>query len=525
MQHCDIDQKLKYDSIRFKFVTDLIRSYIKVSSIGLVKESDGKFRFSIHKIIQGISEQPARLSGIIFHDDSDKRISRSSLNIEKYSPNTSSSSQLNFKQEHKPVELIEIFSENLDFCLKVLRHETILINKIFIRSSDSCNDLISKLTVLVMEEIKRECELFFKNSLDFTKFTNISNNVVYSIIGLKMKIKNLIDSTSCIQTTDLASGSSIIQFSIRINEITAQILETFLSVIQTGYLNTFDVPNNGSLHPYCEQICHTWSFIRQNESVLTDSIILVCSSTKSKKNAHDASDRWYLSKYHSFLIEKLDHFLIDCTIKSCESNKLDFITPITSVDFSVSNSFVKHLKSLKAFVFLVNNLAFVFDKIFELELIDDLKDINSKFEDVMKENIENNILNSIQVFKYLNVKWSKMINESESSDSSHISIRALVKRTSNDDGNRKKKEYMFYLREAFLQCMCLVIPNEDINQIIKDKMFEYVRPILDWMELHNELGKFFNDLNLKIQSSNDIIQNLYNNVFPSDSSQQLSKLL
>lgn len=525
-QHCDINQKLKYESIRFKFAADLIRSYIQVSSIGLIKEKDGKLRFSIRKIVQSIAEQPSRLSGVVFSDGSDKSASRLSLNLEKFSPNNSSSSQINFRQEHRPAEMIEVFSENLDFSLKVLSHEKLLINSIFKSSSDSCNELVSKLTVLIMAEVKRECEIFFKNSLDFTKFTNISNNVVYSIIGLKLKIKNLIDSTSCIQTNDLASASSIIQFSIRINQIAAQILETFLTVIQTGYLNTFDVPNNASLHPYCEQICQTWSFIRQNEFVLKDSIALACSSTNSKKDALDPSDRWYLSKYYSLLIEKLDHFLIDCTIKSCESHKFNFISDMSSISFSVSNSFAKHLKSLKAFIFLVNNLTYVFDKIFDLELINDLKDINSMFEEVMKENIENNILNSLQVFKYLNVKWTKLMAENELTDSNHLSIKALVAKIPNSDKIRKKNEYLFYLKEVLLQSMCLVIPNKRINQIFRDKMFEYVNPILEWMDKNNELQLLYNNLNLRSKKTGrNIIQVLYDSVFPFDSTEQLSKFL
>ena len=521
-QHCDINQKLNYESIRFKFVVDLIRSYVKVSFVGLIKDLDGKFKFSMRKILQSIADQPSRLSGIVFPDDSDKTKSRSSLSLEKFSPSTSSSGKFNFRQEHKPAEIIEIFSQNLDFCLKVLSHEKLLINSIFKSSVDSCNELVSKLTVLIMEEIKRECEIFFRNSLDFTKFTNISNNVVYSIIGLKLKIKNLIDSTSCIQTSDLASGSSIIQFSIQINQIAAQILETFLSVIQTGYLNTFDVPNNASLHPYCEQVCQTWSFIRQNEFVIKDSISLVCNSIQPNNDILDVSDRWNLTKYYSLLIEKLDNFLIDCTIKSCESHNFNFITDMSTVSFSVSNSFVKHLKSLKAFIFLVNNLAFVFDKIFDLEVINDLKMINSKFEEVMKENIENNILNSIQVFKYLNIKWTKLMSESELSDSSYLSIKALVIRNPNSDKIRKKNEYLFYLKEVILQSMCLVIPNKRINQIFKDKMFEYVKPILDWMDKHNELEVLYNGLNLKSKITRNIIQVLYNSVFPFDSTVQLS---
>ncbi|CAF0823841.1 unnamed protein product [Brachionus calyciflorus] len=544
-QHCDINQKLKFDLIRFKFLTSTIQAYFKFSSLGLVKDSDGKFKFNIHKIINNLTEQPTRLTSSIFTADNIdlKRMTRynsnMSLNLENLSPNISGStfSLLKNKQpDQKPVELIEIFSENLDFCLKVLKHEKILIREIYSKSKETQNELISKLTLLVVEEIKKECEIFFKNSLDFTKFTNISDNVISSITRLKIKIKHLIETTSCIQTSDLASGFSIIQFSLRINEIASQIFQTYLSVVQTGYLNTSNVPNNSALHPYCVKICDTWAFIRDNESFVVDSIMLTCDSIENAKKKRqsktidsDLSDRWYCAKYYSFLIEKLDNFLIDCTVKFCESSKFNFITPSSSINVSVSTSFVKHMKSLKGFVFLVNNLAFIFDYIYELNLIDDLKKINPTFEDVMKENIENNIINSIQVFKYLKSKWSKLASEQEQILSeSQTSLKSILKRSnSTDDKLKRKQEYLFYLKEAILNSFCLVIQNEAINKIYKEKSFEHLKPVLEWMDLNGELKSFFYSLNIKynIENSTSIIDVLYEHMFPLDSLNQLYKLV
>ena len=118
----------------------------------------------------------------------------------------------------RPVEYIEIFADNLDFSLKLLKHENILVSTIYQKSDETRIDLVSKLTIMVIDIIKNEFEKFFTNSCDFTKISNNGDDVIAAIIRLIVKVHNLKEKTTCLQTEDLSSASKLLQFSIRLND-------------------------------------------------------------------------------------------------------------------------------------------------------------------------------------------------------------------------------------------------------------------------------------------------------------------
>jgi hypothetical protein len=159
-------------------------------------------------------------------------------------------------KQSKPVEYIEVFAENLDFSLKLLKHDNLLIQYIYEESEETRIELISKLTILVIDQIQREFENFFTHSLDFTKLANNGNHVILAITRLIIKVHNLKEKTSCLQTEDLTSASKLLQFSLKLNEIGSQIFSSYLDVVKAGYFENFEqsIPENYSLHANCKKV-------------------------------------------------------------------------------------------------------------------------------------------------------------------------------------------------------------------------------------------------------------------------------
>jgi hypothetical protein len=162
---------------------------------------------------------------------------------------------MNSKQS-KPVEYIEVFAENLDFSLRLLKHDNLLIQYVYDKSEETRTELISKLTILVIDQIQREFEAFFTNSLDFTKLANNGNHVILAITRFIIKVHNLKEKTSCLQTDDLTSASKLLQFSLKLNEIGSQIFAGYLDVVKAGYFENLEpaLPVNCSLHANTKKV-------------------------------------------------------------------------------------------------------------------------------------------------------------------------------------------------------------------------------------------------------------------------------
>jgi hypothetical protein len=147
-------------------------------------------------------------------------------------------------QKSRSLECIELFSESLSFSLKVIQHEKLIVSYIFKDSEDTCNELLGKLAVLVIEEIQIELVLFSSQNIDFIKPANNGPYVVKSIIQLVVKVDMLKQNTHGLELNNIESASQLFQFSSSLNMITAKILYFCLDSIKSGYFNTYQFPSD-----------------------------------------------------------------------------------------------------------------------------------------------------------------------------------------------------------------------------------------------------------------------------------------
>ena len=109
-----------------------------------------------------------------------------------------------------------------------MKHENIIINKIFIRSEETRNDLITKLTILVIDQIQTRLESFFSDICDFTKLVNNGDRVVIATVHLILKVKYLKNKTGSWKMEDQSAPVKLLRFSMRLNEISGQIFFIYL---------------------------------------------------------------------------------------------------------------------------------------------------------------------------------------------------------------------------------------------------------------------------------------------------------
>ena len=204
-------------------------------------------------------------------------------NDENDGSDTGSNMSVDMDSKHfNSVEYIEVFAENIDFSLKLLKHENLLIDYVYQHSNETCIELKSKLTIQVIDFVQSEIEeVFFTNSFDFTKLNNNGNKVIQAITRLIVKVQNL---KAYLQTEGLTmtSASKLIQFLLKLNEIGSQIFASYLDVVKAGYFeNPADVPmmlENYGLHINVKKICVVWLLINNHEKYLTESVSKACNS-------------------------------------------------------------------------------------------------------------------------------------------------------------------------------------------------------------------------------------------------------
>jgi len=56
---------------------------------------------------------------------------------------------------------------------------------------------------------------------------------------------------SNLQTADLSSASKLLQFSLRLNEMAAQVFVGYLQTVKSGYFNKNVVPSDCGVHEMC----------------------------------------------------------------------------------------------------------------------------------------------------------------------------------------------------------------------------------------------------------------------------------
>ena len=96
-------------------------------------------------------------------------------------------------------------------------------------------------------------------------------------------MQNLKEKASCLQTADLSSASKMLQFSMRLNEMSGQIFGTYLEVVKTGDLNQLTVPTNCSVHEYCVQTLAVCKLMNRHDKALMDSVKKACDANTDKK--------------------------------------------------------------------------------------------------------------------------------------------------------------------------------------------------------------------------------------------------
>jgi hypothetical protein len=191
------------------------------------------------------------------------------------------------------VEYIELFADNLEFSLKLLKHENIIINNIYRKSYETRVDLTSKLTILVIDQIQKEFETFFnkKESCDFTKVSNSDDEVLAAIIKLIVKVQNLKEKASCLQTDDLNSASKLLKFSLKLNETSSQIFSSYLEVVRKGNAISFELPHDSNVHEHVSNVCGKWRLIKKYEKYLLEPMKIACQSNllNSERETAEAS--------------------------------------------------------------------------------------------------------------------------------------------------------------------------------------------------------------------------------------------
>jgi hypothetical protein len=280
-QHCDINQVLNYYEIRRPFLDFTIKAYSKLNSLVSIKTLNKLFQLTDdnataidwrpHVII---SDETATITTKL---DEEETNSADSLNKSSSSLSASSlsASSLSASFKSKPVECIETFADNLDFGLRLLTHETQMLKFIYRNSTDTFNDLSSKFAVLIIEQIQKEFEEFLTNICDFTKTCNSGADVIYSLMILLIKVQHLKEKTNCLPREDLMTASKFLGFTMRLNEISAQIFSAFIDVVKRGHFMEFSIPENSSLHESTLRTCHFLNKLIENQEYLNEILKIV----------------------------------------------------------------------------------------------------------------------------------------------------------------------------------------------------------------------------------------------------------
>ena len=149
---------------------------------------------------------------------------------------------------------------------------------------------------MVIDQIQKEFEAFFtkKESCDFTKISNSDDEVLAAIIKLIVKVQNLKEKASCLQTDDLNSASKLLMFSLKLNETSSQIFSSYLEVVRKGYSTNFELTHDSSVHEHVRNVCSKWRLIKLHEKYLLEPIKIACQSNflnVEKESAETSSHR------------------------------------------------------------------------------------------------------------------------------------------------------------------------------------------------------------------------------------------
>ena len=157
----------------------------------------------------------------------------------------------------------------------------------------------------------------------------------------------------------------------------------------------------------------------------------------------------------------------------------------------------------------------------------------------IKDNINNYIEKSFDLFKYIQSKWAKALaeglysnittsndvfnessfdnNENEPNEIDKSSNPKLNRRSFKygfmDSKRKRKEEFLRIIKECIDVCAKIVILNQNTCNLFKEKVKNALNPIFQTLESNGDLGEIALALNVRYEKSN-ISDLLFNKMFP-----------
>ncbi len=280
------------------------------------------------------------------------------------------------------------------------------------------------------------------------------------------------------------------------------------------------------------------------------------------------SPKFYFGKYYMLIMERLQSFLQD------ETNKL--LSTGSSIKFMssspFSNNFNGLIKTLKAHLFLANNLQHLIEFADNLSLLGSFKKIDPNFESSFRAAIDSNTEKACELFVYLNSKWEKVaslnfsggglsasrksqsfddedneerdnalgemkkssrfrLGSTASSTSSSkrnsdafdkISLKSASTRTAATSGfkfpfgdSKKKRmdEFTTMLREAIITCIKLLIDKKKLATNFRNRIMNQIGYVLQYFESTGELKQWTDSYSIKAEVNMSLTDKLVETFF------------
>jgi len=120
----------------------------------------------------------------------------------------------------------------------------------------------------------------------------------------------------------------------------------------------------------------------------------------------------FVAKYFSLLIESLCYFLTEEAENFCKDSVQLILSESVSVALSYCKlgEFKENLRSLKAFLFLINNLEYMRKFIEELNLTEVMQKACPELEETIQNKLSESSQKACDVFRFLAKKWQNIGN-------------------------------------------------------------------------------------------------------------------
>jgi hypothetical protein len=120
------------------------------------------------------------------------------------------------------------------------------------------------------------------------------------------------------------------------------------------------------------------------------------------------SPKFYFGKYYMLMLERLQNRLQEETHKLLSTGSSINISFLSSSPFS--SNFNNLVRSLRAHIFLANNLDHLIHFATNLNLLTNFKKLDANFESSLRAAVSHNVEKACEIFVYLNSKWEKWVS-------------------------------------------------------------------------------------------------------------------